>query len=255
MARPSPAALRLAQGSSLGKLRWQMPILLASVVLGVLITMQFRYVRNNPQPNINQDLSRMVKYLEVEKSRLIADLDEEREKKRQYEAAMGEKGDTLKLLKDEIDKVRMQAGLVPVKGPGVEVRLEDSAKKPGAEDDPYFFIIHDVDIQAFVNELWAAGAEAISVNDQRVVASTSVRCVGPTVLVNSVRLTPPYIIRAVGAPPTLETALKMPGGVMASLEASIQKGVRIDIQRKTEQILPEYKGSGVFRYAQPVDAR
>ena len=149
----------------------------------------------------------------------------------------------------------MQAGLVPVKGPGVEVRLDDSLQKPGASEEAYYYIVHDVDVQAFVNELWAAGAEAVAINDQRVVTSTSVRCVGPTILVNAVRLAPPYVIRAIGAPSTLDTALKMPSGVLASMSASMSKGVRVDIQKKKEMILPEFKGSGGFRYADPVSAK
>lgn len=239
----------------MGRLQWNIPILVASIVLGVLTTLQFRYQRANPPVNINGKLEAMVHYLEIDKAKLQNELAEERAAKAKYEQAMGEKGSTLQVLKEALDKARMQAGLVPVKGPGLQVTLNDSLKKPGPDDDPYFYLVHDQDIQAIVNELWAAGAEAVSVNDQRVVTSTSVRCVGPTVLVNSTRLTPPYVIRAIGAHATLETALKMSGGVLASLEASIQKGVRIDIEKKNELILPEFKGSAGFRYAEPVNAR
>jgi len=236
-------------------LRWQLPILAASIVLGVLITMQFRYQRMNPTRNVNQQVDALVTYLEIDRSKLTADVTELRDKIKQYEDTIGESGAAVKILKDELEKARMQAGLMPVKGPGVEVRMDDSPRKPSPDEDPYYYLIHDADIQSIVNELWAAGAEAVSVNDQRVVMFTSVRCVGPTVLVNSVRLTPPYVIRAVGAPPTLETALKMPGGVLASLEGSIQKGVRIEIEKKNDMVLPEYKGSAVFRYASAVSAK
>jgi uncharacterized protein YlxW (UPF0749 family) len=250
-----PSAARIAKrATKMHDARWQVPILIASVLLGIVITMQFRHQRSLPPSNINLQLQAMNKYLETERNKLTADLTETREKVAKYEQALGTEDESLKLIKQALNEARMQAGLLPVHGPGIQVTLDDSLKKPGPDDDPYFFIVHDTDIQAIVNELWAAGAEAISVNDQRVVTSTSVRCVGPTVLVNSVKMTPPYVIHALGAPSTLETTLKMNGGVLASLEASRQKGVRIDITKENNLVVPEFKGSTVFRYAQTVDA-
>jgi uncharacterized protein YlxW (UPF0749 family) len=252
---PAPPPRSTGPASSSNRLRGKLSIFIASLLLGVLVPLQFRYQKSNPQPNVPAQVSRLVDYLQIEKSKLMADLAEERDKSHRYEEAAGETDTTLRLLKDEVDKARMQAGLMPLQGPGVEARLEDSLRKPGPDDDPYNFIVHDVDIQAVVNELWAAGAEAVSVNDQRVVTNTSVRCVGPTVLVNSVKLSPPYIISAIGAPKTLEAALRMNGGVLNSLQTQLDKGVRFSLTRKKRIEVPEYKGSTLFRYAEAVDAR
>lgn len=241
---------------------WWLPVFICSMVLGVLMTLQFRTQRESgidlyyTQDNMN----RITTYLETERNKLSAEVDHLRGQLQEASDALGEKGKSaqaqaVKLLQEQLQSARMQAGLMPVKGPGVEVRLEDSLLKPAPNEDWYHYVIHDSDIQAFVNELWAAGAEAISINDQRVVTSTSVRCVGPTVLVNTVRLAPPYIISAIGAPQTLDTALRMPNGVLDSMRDSLAKGVRIDIQKKNEMILPEYKGSADFRYTEPVSAR
>lgn len=240
-------------------LKWHLPMAFASVVLGLLLMLQFKFQASQNWPNLptrsqTDSLTRLNKYLESERNKLVTDLEETRKKLTRYEDAMGEGGTAVRILKEELNKVRMQAGLIPVRGPGVVVTLDDSLKKPRPNEDPYYYLVHDVDIQTFVNELWAAGAEAVAVNDQRVVAQTSVRCVGPTVLVNSVRLTPPYTIRAIGAPATLETALKMSGGVLDSLQASILRGVRIEVEIKKDMDLPEFKGSGVFRYAEAVSA-
>lgn len=257
-------SLNMKESKSRGNARdmnWYLPVGIASIILGVLMTMQFRTQILLDLPLDKDNTRKMVMYLETERNKLMHDLDDTRSKLSQVEDLVGEgKGrnstrQAMELLKGELDKARMQAGLVPVKGPGVEVRLDDSLQKPGPNDEAYYYLIHDVDIQSFVNELWAAGAEAITVNDQRVVTSTSVRCVGPTVLVNAVRLAPPYIIRAIGSPNTLDTALRMPGGVLVSMKASMDHGVRVDIQKKKEMILPEFKGSGGFRYAEPVSAR
>ncbi len=242
---------------------WNFPVGVASIILGVLAMMQFRtqmstpYLINNYS---NSDTTRLIIYSETERNRLTEELDQVKTQLKEAQDLLGETGrkadqETIKLLKDEVDKANMQAGLIPVKGPGVLVKLDDSLQKPAPGEDPYFYLVHDVDIQTFVNELWAAGAEAIAVNDQRVAISTSVRCVGPTIMVNAVRLAPPYMIRAIGNPSTLETALRMQGGVLSSLAQSIAHGVRVDIQKESEMILPEFKGGSAFRYAEPVSAR
>ena len=75
-------------------------------------------------------------------------------------------------------------------------------------------MVHDSDLRSVVNELFSAGAEAIAINDQRLVANSSIRCVGPTVLVNSERLAPPYKIAAIGKPDVLQSALDMQGGAL-----------------------------------------
>ncbi|HEY4002329.1 MAG TPA: DUF881 domain-containing protein [Candidatus Xenobia bacterium] len=202
----------------------------------------------------NEELSRGVRYLETDRNKLLADLKETRDQLQRMEGSAHHSGDQALVqgLKDDLGRARMLAGLVPVKGPGVEVELNDSPRTPGPNDDPYFFLIHDLDIQAFVNELWAAGAEGVAVNDQRLATSSSVRCVGPTVLVNTVRLAPPYVIRAIGDPRTLETALRMPGGVINNMENQVKMGVRISITRSDRPlVLPEFKGASSFRYLQP----
>ena len=99
------------------------------------------------------------------------------------------------------------AGLTAVKGPGIIVTLNDS-KNPFPSGLPPGYappnIIHDTDINQVVNELKAAGAEAVSVNDQRLVAVSPVRCAGPTVFVNNTQRRPRrYIIKAIGDPKTL----------------------------------------------------
>ncbi len=89
----------------------------------------------------------------------------------------------------------------PCTGRGSLFMLQDSPKRNPSEtrqDVVNDYIVHDRDIREIVNELFAAGAEAISVNGQRLVASSSIRCVGPVVLVNSTQVAPPFMIKAIG---------------------------------------------------------
>jgi len=154
---------------------------------------------------------------------------------------------------DALGQARFLAGLTPVQGPGVAVTLNDSKKTfprilPPGMTPPN--LIHDTDINAVVNELKAAGADAISVNGQRLVATSSIRSVGPAVLVNSVPQAPPFIIKAIGDPKTLASAMTLPGGVATQLKA--YDSAMFSVEKAGTLTLPAYSGGGTPRYAKPV---
>ncbi len=92
-----------------------------------------------------------------------------------------------------------QAGTVPLQGPGLVVSLAPSDRPPPSAEDAGAYQIHDTDLQLVVNALWAAGAEAVSINDSRLVATTPIRSAGDTIVVNFRPLSPPYKVSAIGA--------------------------------------------------------
>lgn len=92
-----------------------------------------------------------------------------------------------------------QAGTVPLQGPGLVVSLSPSKREPPSPQEAGAYQIHDSDLQLVVNELWAAGAEAVAVNDSRLVATTPIRAAGGTIVVNFRPLSPPYRVSAIGA--------------------------------------------------------
>lgn len=100
---------------------------------------------------------------------------------------------------EELSRLALQAGTVAVRGEGVVVKLSDSSRAPSSAEDAGAFRIHDTDIQLVVNALFAAGAEAVSVNDSRMVATSAIRAAGDTIVVNFRPLVPPYRVVAVGA--------------------------------------------------------
>lgn len=163
----------------------------------------------------------------------------------------------LKLLSKDLAKAQFLAGLTDVKGPGIVVILDDS-KIPLPSGMPAGVlgaappnIIHDTDINQVVNELKATGAEAVSVNDQRLVAVSPVRCAGPTVFVNNTPQTPPYIIKAIGSPKNLATALNMSGGIMQQIRGYDPMMVKVEKPAKPI-VIPAYSGAVPSKYAAPV---
>ena len=159
----------------------------------------------------------------------------------------------VKVLAKQLAQAQFLAGLTDVKGPGVLVTMDDS-KLPYPKDMPPGLtpqnIIHDNDIGQVVNELKAAGAEAISVNDQRLVAVSPIRCAGPTIFINNTPQTPPYVIKAIGDPKILITALDIPGGITSALKAFDPAMFKVDKSPKP-LLIPAYAGGLETRYAVP----
>jgi len=101
-----------------------------------------------------------------------------------------------------------QAGLTAVTGPAVTVTLDDAPASVSANGlDPDLLVVHQQDIQAVVNALWSGGAEAMTIQGQRVISTTGVKCVGNTVVLHGVPYAPPYVISAIGDQRRLRAAL------------------------------------------------
>lgn len=219
------------------------------VVLGVLLVAQFRtqeYIGRAQIPSRRlEDLSDMLRRSDAERELLEKEVDVLRKQL----AAVGEGERAAEAVRLELEKARMGAGLVAVEGPGLIVVLDDSKRQAEPGESPEVFLVHDEDILKIVNELFAAGAEAISINRQRVITTTEVRCAGPVISVNNVRIGPPYEITAIGDPTTLDNALRMRDGILDTLRTW---GIGAKVQKVTAAHAPAYKGSLYFQYAKPV---
>jgi uncharacterized protein YlxW (UPF0749 family) len=94
--------------------------------------------------------------------------------------------------------MRGPAGLLPEIGPGVTVTLSDAPPGTDSPDNPNLLLVHQQDIQAVVNAMWRGGAQAVTVQGQRVVSTTGIRCIGNSVQLQGVPYSQPYVISAVG---------------------------------------------------------
>ncbi|MDQ0190974.1 DUF881 domain-containing protein [Alicyclobacillus cycloheptanicus] len=133
-----------------------------------------------------------------------------------YEARSAGSDEGLQDLQKRLEAERILAGVTPVTGPGVEVVLMDGTTLSGNTEQ---VLTHDWDVRQVINELFTAGAEAVSINGYRVVATSAVTCVGPVVKVNDHRLGAPFTIDAIGDPKALSSALTIQGGILDALRA------------------------------------
>lgn len=144
-------------------------------------------------------------------------------------------------------------GLTPVRGPGILVVLNDASSVPaGSTVDPNQLVVHQSDLQAAVNALWAGGAEAMTIAGQRVIATSAVRCVGNTLLLNGGVYSPPFRVAAIGRYQSMHNALDRSPGVALFKEAAGYYGLGYTVESQNELNLPAYHGAIGLTYAKAV---
>ncbi len=148
-----------------------------------------------------------------------------------------------------------EADMDPVHGPGLVVTLEDAKRDANGrfprDASPDDLVVHQQDIQAVLNALWSAGAEAIQMQDQRIIATSVPRCVGNTLLLNGRTYSPPYTITAIGNAPAMQAALAAAPLVTLYKQYVIRFGLGY-----TEDVRPDVQVVGHsepvrLHYAQP----
>lgn len=204
------------------------------MILGVMVVSQYRMTQVVSSDNVN--LQRV-----SELSLQLTDIQKERDELKSQLNSL-KSNETTGENSSQIEDLKNKAGLTDVVGEGVIVTINDSKVPVKSGDNPNLYLIHDEDILRVVNELRAGGAEAISINDQRLIGTSEIRCSGPTITVNGKLFGPPYVIKAVGNQNTLNSALTMRGGVGDSLK---YWGIEMSIQKMQGITIPAY--TGVFR--------
>lgn len=144
-------------------------------------------------------------------------------------------------------------GLTAVHGPGLIVTLDDAPQSAAtAGVDPNQLVVHQDDLQAVVNALWAGGAEAMSIAGQRLIATSAVRCVGNTLLLNGEVYSPPFQVAAIGPSRTMSSALNASPGVRLFQQAASYYGLGYSVETTDDVHVPKYQGSLALRFARPM---
>ncbi|NKY39797.1 DUF881 domain-containing protein [Cellulomonas septica] len=138
----------------------------------------------------------------------------------------------------ELEASQIAAGVVPVTGTGLRIVLTDAPVDPDSGVEAPSSRVQDYDLQVLVNGLWAAGAEAVAINGERLTATSAIRSSGPVVRVDLVPLVSPYVVEAVGDPVAMQTdiARSSAGQLLATLRNTW--GIGVDMSSQTELELP-----------------
>ena len=206
------------------------------VILGVIIGVQVNTVKQQRITTENQRLSEAtiaLNQMQVERDALLKQNETLEKTLKEYQE--GNFG-------GEMEQLLAFAGLTEVSGEGVTVIMNDSSSKGSGDMNAY--LVHAEDLLSVVNELYAAGAKAVSINGQRMVGGSAISCAGSIVMVNGVRVAAPFEIKAVGDSAVLESALRFPGGVVDSLAPW---GIEINIRKESAVTVPAYTQTALFK--------
>jgi uncharacterized protein YlxW (UPF0749 family) len=162
---------------------------------------------------------------------------------------------TVKKLRARAKALEEPTGLTAVEGPGIRVTLDDAP--PGVDPpegtNPNMMLVHQQDIQAYVNALWAGGAEAVTLQGQRLISTTGIKCVGATVVLDGVPYFPPYVIEAIGDVGAMNTAINTSSATISFAQyaddSRFQLGLKIEDVDNVKA--PAYAGTVGLRYAKP----
>jgi len=232
----------------------ELSVVFICVIIGFLLAVQLKSVKAHADANASnagrlETLQGLYNDVVEQRDTLQEALEQVNGELARYRAAAAEGTSQGEALKAETERLARLAGLTDLEGPGVSVVLKDStvANTTGDEAD---YLIHDNDLLTVINDLRDAGAEAISLNGERILATSEVRCAGAVVIVNGRRYAAPYVIFAIGNPDTLYQALTMRGGVVDAL--GLWK-IDVTVTMSTHLTIPKYSGALEFAYAQPMD--
>jgi len=244
----------------IGRLRgmpsWQLTLSVALLGLGFLIAAQLasegprvRYTTQERSPLVGTATE-----LQAQQDGLKARILDLREQIVAVEASGEGSAATVRQLNDDVEAARIAAGLIPLRGTGIVLQLEDSLEPVAADATDADYLVGSRDLRTVIDELWLAGAEAIAVNGERITPTSSVVDIGSSILVNSAYLTPPYRVTAIGTEDLYERLAASPGFVDFVRARAETYGIRLSFAEPGTVDVPAFAGTVSLRYARPVES-
>jgi uncharacterized protein YlxW (UPF0749 family) len=233
---------------------WRPVVPLVFALAGLLFATSATVARGNDlRGGSRTDLSDLIRAEEQRLARSTAEVERLRAEIQQATDAAARRDAGVRAVRDRGASLAFAAGLVAVAGPGLTVTLADAPRTAdrllpdGASPDD--LVVHQQDVQAVVNALWAGGAEAMRIMDQRVISTSAVRCVGNTLILQGRVYSPPYVITAIGDPDRMAVALDSSVNVQVFQYYASRYGLVYDTKHRATVRLPGFQGSLDLLYA------
>ena len=190
----------------------QFALTIVSLILGLMLAAQFKTCKGRREciNSKNSELTEYIKKLESDNENLLNQINEYKDISSYENTSQDE------TLLNELIRTKSQAGLLPMEGPGVVITVDNLLISGWDGNQQVFQSVHYDDLLRLINELNAAGAEAIAINNERVIYTTEIRNAGDYIVINTNRHSAPFEIKAIGNPDNLEAALKLLGGVVTA---------------------------------------
>ncbi|HLR34968.1 MAG TPA: DUF881 domain-containing protein [Tissierellales bacterium] len=228
-------------------------IILVSLFLGVILAIQFKTVSKTLGDDVlpmqrSQQLANELKKVQDERDVLEKELEDIEGKIKKYEKGEADKSVYAESLYKDLEKYRMLAGYLDMEGTGIVLEINDPPMDVQIGDE--YSIVDDLDIiLQIVSILNSSEAEAIAINDQRYTSYTEIVRAGDHIEINGVSIGAPIVIKAIGDPDLLESALSIKFGVVWHLESY---DYLVQLKKEKNVSIPKYRKIKEFIYAQPV---
>ncbi|TCO79298.1 DUF881 domain-containing protein [Marinisporobacter balticus] len=228
---------------------WKFNILMFAIVLGLLCTLQFKNVQGQYEyvpMKVIHDYKIAMESEKKEIANLREMIEDRKNKITEYEKIKEEGGRFKETMEEEINAQKLISGFVDVEGPGVILTLDDGTRELYEGEEADAVMVHDADILNIIRDLKVAGAEAISINGQRLLANSEINCGGHSMRINNQFFAQPFIIKAIGDPKKLEAALILPVSYGAKLKDIY--GLYVEVNTVLNMKIPKYSEGVDFKY-------
>jgi uncharacterized protein YlxW (UPF0749 family) len=225
----------------------------ACIILGVFISFQMKFIQGtyldgSSPTQKSTELLNELNSVKAEKERLIGEIERLEDQLDKIQNSASEESAIVKNLTDELNRYKAFSGMTKVSGTGVMITIDNPPKDLNLGLDKNIALDYKLMLD-LINELNSAGAEAISINEQRMVNSTEVRLAGNQVNVNTIPISPPFVIKAIGNSRTLDSAINIRFGIVQNIQ---EEGYYIEVKRVEVLEIPAFNGSMTFRHANTV---
>lgn len=236
---------------------WRFGVPVVCLLAGLLLSATYGVsggdeIRRSDAPrlvDLVREAQQSVDRLSAERDALVAEFDAHHGGSPGAEAALA-------AITDKGARLAAEAGLDPMRGRGLVVTLNDAQRDAEGrfprDASPDDLVVHQQDIEAVLNALWSAGAEAIQVQDQRIIATSAPRCVGNTLLLNGRTYSPPYVVSAIGDPAAMQAALAASPLVTLYKQYVVRFGLGYTEEPRVEVELVGHSEPARMQFAKPV---
>jgi len=228
-------------------------IIIVSIILGMIIAQQYKAVQAeflegaNPFTRSQELMSAYEKALS-ERDILLSEIDILESKLTEIEESASNDNILVKNLTERLELYKLYAGFTDVTGEGIQIIIDNPVVQISNESEVNIIYEYNL-LNVIVNELNAAGSEAISINDNRVINTTEIRSVGNSISINDVLNYPPFVIKSIGNKYTLEGAVNQIFGIVSIIR---DKGYFVEVKKMDNIEINKYNGIVKFDYANTI---
>ena len=236
------------------RLTWRLVVPVVTAAAGVMFAMSFQAAQGSDL-RADRDLPQLIMDGDAQVSAKAAQLDALQKEVDTLSKSSAPTDERLASLTERADALAETAATTKVRGSAIEVALDDAHRTVDSLPDGFTaddIVVHQQDVQAVVNALWASGAEAMMIQDQRVISTSAVRCVGNTLILQGRVYAPPYRITAIGDVDRMQRGLDGDDAINIYKQYVNAVGLGWSVKTQDAAEFPAYSGSVDFQYASPL---